>query len=223
MTRLALVFLFLLFSCTYLYSQNKIDANIGYGHYLSNSENSMNIMGEKRFASYLFYGFSYQRDNFLGINLIINYSYHQINEENLFRFVYYIGDGEPPPTTITGDIRHISHNVDFNYAGNFNKYFSYGVGVSFVIANRILSLVRIVNDKETLILYDKLASSGIGVNSFAMFSVPFTKDKNYFYFTSMLKFRYTYSVWFDEGIRDLDNYYQEYFTTQLSIGVGYSF
>jgi hypothetical protein len=45
----------------------------------------------------------------------------------------------------------------------------------------------------------------------------------YFFFTSKLKIRYTYSIWFDEGIRNLDNYHQEFLATQISVGLGYPF
>ncbi len=70
---------------------------------------------------------------------------------------------------------------------------------------------------------DKLASSGLGVNGFLEFSISLDNSGIYFFFTSKLKIRYTYSIWFDEGIRNLDNYHQEFLATQISVGLGYSF
>lgn len=218
MMRMILLVL-IIFSFSSIYSQNKLDLNVGYGYYLSNSENSFKIIGDENFSSYLFYGFAYQRENLLGINFRFEYNYHQINKENVISF-YSFSHGE---YSWTGDLSIISHNIDINYFGNFSKYLFYGIGPSFVITNRILEIRQVQPVHENNNIYDKLAASGLGINGYLSVQIPLTNDKNYFYFTSMLKLRYTYSIWYDEGIRELDDYYQEYFTTQLSIGVGYSF
>ncbi len=58
---------------------------------------------------------------------------------------------------------------------------------------------------------------------YAELYVPINRSKKYFFFTSKLKFRYTHSIWFDKGIRNLDDYHQEYFTVQILAGIGYAF
>jgi hypothetical protein len=204
-----------LFSISFIQSQNKVNINFGYGIYLSNSENSLKIVGDESFRSYLHYGFTYQRENLLGHNLMFEYSYHQITLEDALIFVR-TGEHDPTPIGYFGaDVSLVSHNFDLNYISDFGQYFSYGIGPSFIIANRIIDI------EETL--YDKLASSGIGINGLIEFTLPFSESENYFFFTSMFKLRYTYSIWIDEGIRKLDDYHQEFLTTQISIGLGYSF
>lgn len=200
---------------TIVNSQNKININIGYGHYLINSENSTKIMGGKKFQSYILYDFSYLRENLLGFDMMFEYSYQKITKKDIIEFIIYDPSPNPAPPPLFGDIELIKHNFDFDYTARINKYFSFGIGPSFIIVNRIL-------DVDT-VLYDKLASSGLGINGFTELSFPLTSGKQYLYFTSKLKLRYTHSIWFDKGIRDLDNYDQEYFTTQLLIGIGYNF
>jgi len=220
MGKYILLFVLFLSAYSFIYSQNKVNLNFGYGIYLSNSENSTKIMGEESFRSYLFYGITYQREDLLGLNLMFEYSYHQITKEDALTFVI-TGPNDPYPIGTVGmPVSLISHTFDFNYVGNISQYFSYGIGPSFIIANRIIDLEGVFSNSG---LYDKLASSGLGLNGFLEFSIPFTESENYFFFTSKLKLRYTYSIWFDEGIRNLDNYHQEFLTTQISIGVGYSF
>jgi hypothetical protein len=55
-----------------------------------------------------------------------------------------------------------------------------------------------------------------------MLNIPLSENSKFSIITK-LKLRYTYSIWFDEGIRKLDNYHQEFLTSQLSLGIGYSF
>ena len=205
------------FFYTLSYSQNKLYVNFGYGTYLENSENALKVMGDKKFRSHLVYGFIYQREDVMGFNLMIEYAYNRITKEDVMEFAR-TGSNSPEIIDIFGgDAVLINHTFDLDYLGEINKYLSYGIGPSFIITNRIIDV------DETL--YDKLASSGLGLNGLLEFSIPLasSESEDYFFFTSKLKFRYTYSVWFDEGIRKLDDYYQEFLSTQFSIGLGYSF
>jgi len=215
-----LLLILILSSFSSIYPQNGLEINVGYGYYLSNSENSLKITGNEKFSSFLFYGFTYQTKNIFGYNLMVEYNFHQIKKKNVISFYRYSNEGT---VSWSGDLSIVSHNIDFDYVGSINKYLFYGIGPSFVIVNRILEVRRISFIIKNPVLYDKLASSGLGINGYLGILIPLTKDKNYFYFTSKLKLRYTHSIWFDKGIRELDNYYQEYLTTQLSVGVGYSF
>ncbi len=215
MVKIFLFSIIFLFSSSIIFSQNKISLNVGYGYYLSNSENSTKIMGDKKFQSFLLYDLSFQRDDLFGLNLMLEYSYQEITKDNIIEFIRAGHGPDPPPPPYWGNMKLVNHNFDIDYIGKINNYLSYGIGPSFIIVNRILNV--------DTVLYDKLASSGLGVNGFAEFSIPIIGSKNYLFFTSKLKFRYTHSIWFDKGIRNLDDYHQEYFTVQILGGIGYAF
>lgn len=196
-------------------SQNKINMNIGYGYFIVNSENSLRIMTDQKYHPYINYGIIYQRDNIWGYNIKIEYDYSKVIKDNVITFYR---TGLDSPTIIGsfgGDMTLINHNIDLDYVGRISDYFDYGFGPSFVITNRILSIEGY--------LYDKLASSGLGANVFIDANIPLSNEDDYFFLTSSLKFRYTHSIWFDKGIRDLDNYYQQFVTGQIQLGIGYAF
>lgn len=207
-----------LFACCSIQAQNKISASAGYGYYLSNSENNILSKGdEKRYKSYFHFGLAYQTDDVFGLNLMLEYSYHRMMKEGAFEFF------SGTPANMVADASLINHNIDLAYIGIISPYFSWGLGPSFLITNRIIEIDNPDAEAITLLLYDKLASSGLGANAFIDFSVPFSETENYFFFSSEIKFRYTHSIWFDEGIRNLDNYKQEFLVFTLSAGIGYSF
>lgn len=214
------VFIWILLANFDILSQNRINFNIGYGNYISNSENSMKIMVNKKFRSHLLFGLTYQKEDVFGYNLLIEYSYHEITEKNVIEFIR-TGESSPEPIgSIGGDMTLISHNIDFNYVGVINNYFSYGIGPSLFIVNRIFEIRNIPFGEQPTSFYDKLASSGLGINGFLMFSTPITEN---IFFSSKIKFRYTHSIWFDEGIRNLEDYYQQFVTGQVTVGLGYLF
>lgn len=202
--------------------QNRLSLNIGYGYYLSNSENSLKIMGNESFHSFLFYGFSFEKENVLGLNLMLEYSYHQITKNNVIQFVRTSAASPEPIGFLEGDMSLISHNIDLDWVNNISQYFSYGIGPSIVIVNRIFEINNIPIGSTSLSFYDKLASSGMGLNGFLMFNIPLDKRGKLF-FNSKIKLRYTHSIWFDKGIRNLNDYYQSFFTGQVSAGIGYAF
>lgn len=208
MKKIILLLIFVLSSNFIIYSQNKVNLNFGYGIYLLNSENSNKIIGDKEFRSYLHFGFSYECENIFGYHLVFFYNYDWLTK-----------DGTP----ILVDVTLINHHFDFDYVRDLNQHFSFGFGPSFVITNRIVEIPPYIAGEHWLSLYDKLASSGLGVNGFIQFSVPFDASKDYFYFSSKIKLRYTHSIWFDKGIRNLDDYNQDFITSEIMIGVGYSF
>lgn len=194
-------------------AQARIELNGGYGYYLSNSENATRIMNGRTFRSSYLFGLSFQKDNIWGMNFGLEYNYSQASIDKVFRNPVFentidnlVGYTEAKMTLIT-------HNFDLTYRQNLVHNFSAGLGPSFVIVNRVFEYGPW--------LYDKLASSGIGLNIYMDYSLPLTSH-NDFYFISRLKVRYMHSVWFDEGIRDLSNYKQEFVTAQLSAGLAYS-
>jgi len=206
-----LILLFILIVSAKVKPQNKINVNIGGGYYLINSENSLQMMGNDKYNFFLLYDLSYQNSYIFGYNLMFEYSYQKIEKKNIIQFV---STSETGQYSFWGNASLISHNFDLDYVGKISRYFSYGAGPSFIIVNRIFSMQY---------LYDKLASSGLGLNGFIDFSIPLNNGKNYLFFSSKLKFRYTHSIWYDKGIRNLDNYYQDFLTTQILAGVGYAF
>ena len=215
MIKIFLFSIILLFGNSVIRSQNKINLNIGFGYYLSNSENSTKLTGDNKFQSFVLYDLSYQRENIFGFSLMFEYSYQQITKKDIIEFIRHDPSPNPPPLTLWGNITLINHNFDLDYAAKIFNYISFGIGPSFIIENRILEV--------DTVFYDKLASSGLGLNGYVELSIPLNTSKEYFFFTSKLKFRYTHSIWFDKGIRNLDNYHQEYFTAQILAGIGYAF
>lgn len=216
MRKISLIAALLFISNSLAFSQNKISLNIGYGYYISNSENSLKIMENHKYKFFALYDLSYERDNLFGYDLMFEYSYQNIAKENAIKFVRSSDASPNPAGYIWGNIALVTHNLDFDYISNISNYFSFGIGPSFIIVNRII-------DAENKMLYDKLASSGLGLNGFVQLNIPFSKRKNNIFFSSKLKFRYTHSIWFDKGIRNLDSYNQEFFTTQILAGLGYAF
>jgi hypothetical protein len=213
----------------FIYPQNKISINSGWGYYLNNSENSLKIMGDKRYKSYFQFGTAYQC-NIFGNTFMFEYTYHQMMKEDVIQFSRTASELDENGNvvilgTIGTDASIINHNFDLDYVGTINLDFSYGFGPSFIITNRIIEVEPYSTEGEvsTHSLYDKLASSGLGVNAFISYFIPFSDQPEHFFFNSMLKLRYTHSIWFDKGIRNLDNYKQEFLVFNLSIGIGYSF
>jgi hypothetical protein len=222
-----IVFIVCLFlSTNFIHSQNKVSLSAGYGNYLSNSENSTRIMGDKKFRSLFVSELSCQNENLLGINMMLDFNYHEVTKKNV---VEYFITGETNPQIIDSygiDLSIVSFNFDLSYVGTISDNFYFGLGPSFCIINRILEMdegiVTIGNVRGSLSFYDKLASSGLGANGFIMFNTPIMANSKFF-ITSKVKFRYVHSVWFDKGIRNLDNYKQEFITAQITLGIGYKF
>jgi len=223
MKKIFLILILVLCSGAVVFSQNKVKFGLGYGIYLLNSENSNKVIGDKRFRSYLHYDFSYERENVFGYHLMLDYSYNQLTKDDAIVFVRTSEVSPDPIGYIGEDVTLINHNFDLDYVEDLNQYFSCGFGPSFVITNRIVEIPLSISAAPRMSLYDKLASSGLGANGFVQFSIPFDASKDYFYFTSKIKLRYTHSIWFDKGIRNLDDYNQDFITSEISVGVGYSF
>jgi len=225
MKKVPLFILYLLFNLCFVRAQNRVELHNTPGIYVLNSENSMRMMQEENETFRFFYsfGFSYLRQNLFGHDIIFEYNFRYESKDNLLEFVWTDETGEELGT-FYADVRLVNHNFDLDYVKNKNKYFSYGFGPSFVITNRIFELDEPINVYPTgkQKFYDKLASSGLGANAFIEFAISFGSKSN-FMFISRFKIRYTHSIWFDEGLRKLDDYYQEFLTTELSLGIGYKF
>ncbi|RJP61076.1 MAG: hypothetical protein C4539_20345 [Ignavibacteriales bacterium] len=226
MTKFIFIIVCFLFLSGIIHSQSKVSLSAGYGNYLSNSENSTRIMGDKKFRSHFVSELSYQNENLLGLNLMIDFNYHEVTKKNVVEFLPTGEDGSEIVDSYGIDLSLVSFNFDLSYVRTMSDNFSIGLGPSFCIINRIVDMdegiVTIGNISGLLSFYDKLASSGLGANGFIMFNMPIMVDSKFF-ITSKLKFRYIHSIWFDKGIRNLDNYKQEFITAQITLGIGYKF
>ncbi len=226
MTKYTFIIVCFLFLSGMIYSQSRVSLSVGYGNYLSNSENSTRIMGDKKFRSHFVSELSYQNENLLGINMMLDFNYHELTKKNVVEFLVTGEDGPEIVDSYSADLSLVSFNFDFSYVGSISNNFSFGLGPSFCIINRIVEMdegiATIGNTHGSLSFYDKLASSGLGANGFIMFNTPIMVDSKFF-IISKLKFRYVLSVWFDKGIRNLDDYKQEFITGQITLGIGYKF
>lgn len=222
MRRHILILTLLLIANSALFPQYRINLNPGFGYYARNSENSLRMMNnQKKYRAYFSFGLSFQKEDLLGLNIMLDYSYNHLTRENLVAFTYT--DMSPIEySTVHGGLTLSSHNIDVNYLGTILRTFYFGIGPSFVITNRTYDNEARYGDRRLVLpaFEDRLASAGLGVNAFIMYNVPLIEK---FYFTSKIKLRYTHSVWFDKGPRNLDNYKQEFVTSEASVGIGYTF
>jgi hypothetical protein len=212
----------LIFPFNSLIAQNQITVSPVVGLYLYNSENSLPVMGDKNYL--LNYGFeiSYRNKNLFGYMLQFDYSYLFSSEDNVLTFEIYDPSPDPNPNRFFyADVSLSINNLDISVNGNFGSIFSFGFGPSFAIINRSIIIENADIDYEDFI--DRLSSFGIGLNGLIEMRVPFSKDINYWYFYSGLKFRYLYGLLYAEGLRDLDDYNQNFVTANLSLGIGYNF
>jgi hypothetical protein len=225
MKKIPLIILFVLFYLFILYAQNKIELDFSPGVCIINSENSMRLLEEENesYDFFLSFGLNYQRNDVYGFDLLIEYNYRQETLDKVYES-YWTDETGQDLGKVYGDLRLINHSFDFDYIKGMNQNFSYGLGLSFVLTNRIFRFDRTMTiaDDWKVNLYDRLASSGLGANAFLEFTIPFGTESD-FIFISRFKIRYTHSIWFDEGLRKLDDYYQEFLTTELSLGIGYKF
>lgn len=213
-------FLFITFS----FSQNSITLNFGYGYFLHNSENSMKVMGDKKFDSHLTYGVSFTKKNIIGLDLSFDYSYSETVKENTLVF-YIVGPDNPTIIDSYGaDVSFLTHTFDLSYSAHISPYLSAGIGPTLVFANKIIELeTPVLEGGSSKSIYDKLASACIGGNAFLEFIIPLSDADKYFFLSSKLKVRYAHSFWFDEKGRILDNYKQEFLDTLITLGLGYTF
>lgn len=205
-----------------LFPQYRISLNPGFGYYASNSENALRMMeNQKKYRSYFSFGLSFQKDDFFGISLMLDYSYNHLTRDNLVVFGY--SDMSPIEySKIHGGLKLSTHSIDIAYLGTLTRNFHFGIGPSFIITSRTYESEAGYGDGRLVFpaFQDRLASSGLGINVFMMYNTPLIES---FYLTSKIKLRYAHSIWFDKGPRNLDNYSQEFVTPEVSVGLGYAF
>jgi len=211
MRHIALVVLLLGMSCISSDAVSTLSVEIGSGVFLHNSENSKTVMGDGEFTSFIPIGVSYGKSDLIRIPVSLSYEYQKSLNRKAIEYWDY--DNQSPRY---GDVVLISHHLDVNYHKSASRFISYGFGPTFVISNRIVDL----EDS----LYDRLASYGLGANGFIELSVlriPAVSPFNTEWIAANLRFksRYTHSVFFDRGSRELDGYSQSFFSTIVTMGL----
>lgn len=204
------------------FAQHQISVAPAIGLYIYNSENSLPIMGDK---NYLFnYGLeiNYENKKLFGYDIKFSYSYLYSSIDSVLEFEIY----DPAPIPITDrffytDVSLSIHNLDISINDNLGSIFSFGLGPSFAIVNRSIVVENADIDQEDFI--DRLASFNIGLVGLIDMRIPLSKNAKYWYFYSGLKIRYLYGLFYDDGLRDLNDYSQNFVTANLTIGIGYSF
>lgn len=209
----------------FMIAQNRISLNFGCGYFFYNSENSMQVMGDKKFDSHLIFGFDFTRNNILGMDLTAEYSYSHVKKENTLVAHITAPVNSNVIAAYGSDVILNQHSIDLSNRYSPTKILSLGIGPSLVFVDRIIEMTvpPVEGSVYQKKLYDKLASAGIGLNGYVEFSYPLTESEQYFFISSKLKVRYSHSIWFDEEGRKLDSYQQEFIDAQIVIGIGYSF
>lgn len=202
---------------TNLPAQHQITISPVIGLYLYNSENSLPVMGDENYL--LNYGFeiSYRNKNLFGYIIQFDYSYLYSSKDNVLQFEFYDPAPLPNPDRFFySDVSLSLNTLDISVNGDMGSFFSFGFGPSFSIVNR-----SVIVDRDDFI--DRLASFDIGLNGIIDMRIALSKNAEYWYFYSGLKIRYLHGFFYDEGLRDVDDYNQNFMTGNLIIGIGYSF
>lgn len=203
-------------------AQNQITVSPVIGLYLYNSENSLPVMGDENYL--LNYGFelSFRNKNLFGFTFQVDYSYLYSGIDSVLKFI--VTNELEPNQAFYSDVSLSQNTIDISVIGNLGKIFSFGFGPSFSIVNRSINVENpYAFDEEYRHFEDRLATFNIGIIGLVDVRIPFSEQENYWYFYSGLKIRYLHSFFYDEGLRDLDDYNQNFVSANLAIGIGYNF
>lgn len=174
-------------------------------------------MGDNNYL--LNYGFelSYENKNLFGYDIQFSYSYLYSSIDHLLKFDFYSPAPIPQPNRFFySDVSLSLNTLDMSINGDLGEFFSYGLGPSFSIVNR-----SVIFERYNFV--DRLASFNIGLIGLINMRIPFSKSIEYWYFHTGMKIRYLHGFFYDEGLRDLDDYDQNFVTANLAIGIGYNF
>jgi hypothetical protein len=212
----------LIISFSISHAQNQVTVAPIIGLYLYNSENSLPVMGDENYL--VNYGFevSYRNNTLFGYSIQFDYSYLYSSIDNVLEFEFYDPAPFPNPNRFFySDVSLSLNTFEISINGGMGKFFSFGFGPSFAIVNKSIIVENADVDHQDFV--DRLASFNIGLNGIIEMRIPFNKSADYWYFYSGLKFRYLHGFFYDEGLRNLDDYNQNFVTANLAIGIGYNF
>jgi hypothetical protein len=225
MTKNIVVLVLLLF-CFPLHAQNKILLSYNPGLSLYNSENSMNIIGDKSISWIPGFSVAYEIEDLWGQNFQLEYNYINTRIEDVQEFVWTGPSGPDVMGTYASDLILSCHNVDIAVYYNTDKWLNFAAGPTLSFVNRSIVIDDIPGYTQENLpgsLEDRLLSLCLGVNGSINIQIPLYTASQYVFLFSSLKVRYLHSIWFDKRGRNLDNYYQSFLSAQLNIGLGYSF
>ena len=213
-------FLLISFFFTPLSAQDKLTFDLGAGYFLRNSENGLNIMYDKNYKEYYIAGLAWQVNNVSGYNMLFEYNFQYIRKNNITKLQSTDAEGNVFDT-FPLDVALINHFLDIDFYDPYTENISFAWGPSLVLTHRIIEISDLpkVTEISKDSFYDRLASFGLGINGLVEYKISVDTDMS---FISKLKLRYSHSLLFDEGLRKLDDYNQEFFTAQLTIGVQFS-
>ena len=220
---LCLSFLSISFSISQ--AQNQITVSPVVGLYLYNSENTLPVMGDKNYL--LNYGFeiSYRNKNLFGYIIQFDYSYLCSGENDVLTFEIYDPSPNPNPDRfLYTNVSLTFNNLDISLNGDLGSIFSFGFGLSFAIINRSTIVEKAYFNGDDIVDFeDRLASFNIGLIGLINMHIPFSASNEFWYFYTAIKVRYLHGFFYDEGLRELDDYDQNFVTANLAIGIGYNF
>ena len=209
------------------YAQTEVYAAPGYGMYLYNSENGTSIMGDKDFRYFFSPLLGVGIGNILGYQSFIEYSCQNSLAENTVAFpTFQYGPGIEYPLYYYCNVDLKIHNIDLSLRGNITDNLTWGIGPAFSIINRSIRVPYINAMWASEWQYDfidRLISYALGLHASINFQIPLSDGPNRFLLLSGFKARYTHTVLYDKGGRDLSNYDQDYLTGFLFVGLGYQF
>jgi len=203
------------FSLHGAYAQTEVYAAPGYSAYIYNSENGTSIMGDKNYRYFFSPMLGIGIGNILGYQSFIEYSYQNSLADNTVPFENNIGIAPSPPFFCNVDLK--IHNIDLSLRGNITENLIWGIGPAFSMINRTVIFPFL--DRE----YDRLISYALGLHASINFQKPLSDGPNRFLILAGFKARYTHTVLYDKGGRDLSNYNQDYLTGFFFVGLGYQF
>jgi len=211
MKKLNFVILIFLFS-NLSFSQNLISIVPGVAYFISNSENDLTILKKKKLEEFYFFGLSYESVYFSEYKISIDYSFSENDLDGVEKSVRTDQTGN-----IIGeysiDYFLINHTLDFLLISRWEESEIYfGIGPSFILTNRGLEFSPFFNDI--------LASYGVGLCSTIETDL---QSYDTFSIRGMAKLRYTHSILYDEGIRKLNGYSQEFISVQMGIRFMFNF
>jgi hypothetical protein len=203
------------------YAQTEVYAAPGYGAYIYNSENGTSIMGDKDFRYFFSPLLGIGIGNILGYQSFIEYSYQNSLAENTIAVPIVLeGPYRTPLVYSNVDLR--IHNIDLSLRGNITDNLTFGIGPAFSIINRSI-IFPVWSSELPYDFLDRLISYALGLHASINFQIPLSDGPNRFLILSSFKARYTHTVLYDKGGRDLSNYNQDYLTGFFFVGLGYQF
>jgi hypothetical protein len=185
------------------------------------TENSMAIVGDKRIKSFTGFSVGYGYEWGEQTDLDVEFSYLRRTIGQVQTFDFYSPDNPETPTTTQADLRYSYYICDLAVKYKVSDIMTIGIGPSYAIINRSVEVVPFVSGNQTINYRDELSSRALGVNTSIQGKI-LLDNKEKIGLILEAKPRFLYSIWFDEGGRDLSNYRQISVTVDFCAGISYA-